>query len=79
MCGSRLHLGVYGFRPAALQRFVALLPSPLEQIERLEQLRALQAGMRILVGEVEHAPPSVDTRADYELVLAAFERSRQCR
>ena len=61
---ARLHVGMYAFRPAALQRFVELPVSRLEQLEQLEQLRALEAGMRILVGEVEHASFGVDTRED---------------
>ena len=46
------HIGLYAFRRAALERFVALPPSPLEQREKLEQLRALEAGMRIDVAIV---------------------------
>jgi 3-deoxy-manno-octulosonate cytidylyltransferase (CMP-KDO synthetase) len=60
------HIGVYAFRRAALARFVALPASPLEQRERLEQLRALEAGMRIAVARVDHAPFGVDTPADLE-------------
>jgi 3-deoxy-manno-octulosonate cytidylyltransferase (CMP-KDO synthetase) len=47
------HVGIYAYRRAALERFVALPPSPLERRERLEQLRALEAGMRIDVAIVE--------------------------
>ena len=49
-----------------LARFVALPPSPLEQREKLEQLRALEAGMKIAVARVRHAPFGVDTPADLD-------------
>ena len=58
------HIGLYAFRRAALDRFVALPPSPLERRERLEQLRALEAGMRIDVARVDTVPLGVDTPAD---------------
>lgn len=60
------HIGLYAYRRAALQRFVALPPSPLEQQEKLEQLRALEAGMRIDVTIVDTVPRGVDTAADLE-------------
>jgi 3-deoxy-manno-octulosonate cytidylyltransferase (CMP-KDO synthetase) len=58
------HIGLYAFRRAALERFVTLAPSPLEKRERLEQLRALEAGMRIDVTIVRSAPLGVDTPED---------------
>ena len=58
------HIGIYAYRRAALARFVALPPSPLEQREKLEQLRALEAGMVIGVARVDHAPFGVDTPDD---------------
>jgi 3-deoxy-manno-octulosonate cytidylyltransferase (CMP-KDO synthetase) len=58
------HVGLYAFRREALESFVALPPSPLEQREKLEQLRALEAGMTIAVARVEAAPLSVDTPQD---------------
>ncbi len=58
------HIGIYAFRRAALERFVALPPSPLELRERLEQLRALEAGMRIGAARIAHGPFGVDTPAD---------------
>ncbi len=58
------HIGLYAFRRAALQRFVALPPSPLESREKLEQLRALEDGMRIDVALVDTLPLGVDTPAD---------------
>jgi len=56
------HIGVYAFRRAALARFTALPPSPLEKRERLEQLRALEAGMRIDAAVLDKAPPAVDRK-----------------
>lgn len=58
------HIGLYAFRRAALERFVTLPPSPLEMREKLEQLRALEAGMRIDVAVVDAAPLGVDTPED---------------
>jgi 3-deoxy-manno-octulosonate cytidylyltransferase (CMP-KDO synthetase) len=58
------HIGIYAFRRAALARFVSLPPSPLETREKLEQLRALEAGMRIHVALVDTVPLGVDTPAD---------------
>lgn len=58
------HIGIYAFRRAALARFVALPPSPLEQREKLEQLRALEAGMTVGIARVDAVPLSVDTPAD---------------
>jgi 3-deoxy-manno-octulosonate cytidylyltransferase (CMP-KDO synthetase) len=60
------HIGLYAYRRAALERFVALPPSPLETREKLEQLRALEAGFRIHVGLVDTVPLGVDTPADLE-------------
>jgi 3-deoxy-manno-octulosonate cytidylyltransferase (CMP-KDO synthetase) len=60
------HVGLYAYRREALESFVALPPSPLEKSEKLEQLRALEAGMSIAVARVEEAPLSVDTPADLE-------------
>lgn len=66
------HIGLYAYRRAALQRFIALPPSPLEQRERLEQLRAIEAGMRIDVGLVDEVPRGVDTPADLETARRFF-------
>lgn len=60
------HVGLYAYTRAALERFVALPPSPLEQREKLEQLRALEAGMTIAVARVDAVPLSVDTPEDLE-------------
>lgn len=58
------HIGLYAWRRAALSRFVALPPSPLELREKLEQLRALEAGMRIDAVAVDDVPLGVDTPED---------------
>ncbi len=60
------HIGIYAYRRAALERFVSLPPSPLEMREKLEQLRALEAGMRIDVAIVDTVPLGVDTPHDLE-------------
>jgi 3-deoxy-manno-octulosonate cytidylyltransferase (CMP-KDO synthetase) len=60
------HVGLYAYRRKALQRFVALPPSPLELQEKLEQLRALEAGMRIDATVVDTVPRGVDTPSDLE-------------
>jgi 3-deoxy-manno-octulosonate cytidylyltransferase (CMP-KDO synthetase) len=60
------HIGLYAYRYAALERFVKLPPSPLERQERLEQLRALEAGMRIDITVVDTVPRGVDTPTDLE-------------
>jgi 3-deoxy-manno-octulosonate cytidylyltransferase (CMP-KDO synthetase) len=65
-----LHHGIYGFRRAALERFCAAPPSPLEKRERLEQLRALELGMSIWAAVIDEAPISVDNPADLERARA---------
>jgi 3-deoxy-manno-octulosonate cytidylyltransferase (CMP-KDO synthetase) len=70
------HIGLYAYRRAALARFVALPPSPLEQRERLEQLRALEAGMRIDVSVVASVPLGVDTPDDLERARALLGGGR---
>ncbi len=62
------HIGVYGWRRPALANFVKLTPSPLELAEKLEQLRALEAGMRITVAKIPEAPGGIDTAEDLEAV-----------
>lgn len=69
------HIGIYGFRRAALERFVGLSPSPLERREKLEQLRALSAGMRIDLAVVDTVPLGVDTEADLEVARAALRKT----
>jgi 3-deoxy-manno-octulosonate cytidylyltransferase (CMP-KDO synthetase) len=62
--GYRKHLGIYAYRKAALERFAALAPSPLEKIERLEQLRLLENGIALYVAEAPCDTIGVDTEAD---------------
>lgn len=64
------HVGIYAYRRDALERFVALPPSPLELREALEQLRALENGMRIACARMEHGPFGVDTAEDLERARA---------
>lgn len=64
------HVGVYGYRRAALNRFCAAPPSPLERREKLEQLRALEMGMQIWARVIDAAPLSVDNPADLEAARA---------
>ena len=68
------HIGLYAYRRSALERFVGLPPSPLEKREKLEQLRALEAGMRIDVAIVDTVPFGVDTPADLERAQALVAR-----
>jgi 3-deoxy-manno-octulosonate cytidylyltransferase (CMP-KDO synthetase) len=65
-----MHLGLYAYRREALLRFADLPPSPLEQLERLEQLRALEAGLSIAVQVVAEATCGIDTAADYTRFVA---------
>lgn len=67
------HIGIYAYRREALARFVSLPPSPLELRERLEQLRALEAGLRINVGLVDTVPLGVDTPPDLERARQLFK------
>ena len=71
------HIGLYAFRRAALSNFVSLPCSTLEKREKLEQLRALEAGMRIDVGLVDTVPVGVDTPADLERVRALLGAARR--
>jgi 3-deoxy-manno-octulosonate cytidylyltransferase (CMP-KDO synthetase) len=64
--GVHHHIGIYAYRREALDTFCALPPSPLEKRERLEQLRALEAGMRIDAVVIDSAPEGVDTAEDLE-------------
>ena len=68
------HIGLYAYRRRALERFVGLPPSPLEKREKLEQLRALEAGMRIDVAIVESAPLGVDTPEDLARARAMLSK-----
>jgi 3-deoxy-manno-octulosonate cytidylyltransferase (CMP-KDO synthetase) len=73
--GARRHLGIYAYRVAALQQLTVLPPSDLEVTERLEQLRALQSGMRIAVGVALEIPATgVDTEEDLGRVRRSLHR-----
>lgn len=69
------HIGLYAYRRAALERYVSLPPSPLELQEKLEQLRALEAGMRIDFTIVDTVPRGVDTPADLETARSILSKS----
>ncbi|MGH8253492.1 MAG: 3-deoxy-manno-octulosonate cytidylyltransferase [Steroidobacteraceae bacterium] len=75
--GARRHVGLYAYRVGALQRMAALPPSGLEQCEKLEQLRALEAGLEFRVADGVVPPgPDVNTSADLERVSALLVASR---
>lgn len=73
--GFLLHIGLYAFRMSALERFAELPPSPLEQRERLEQLRLLENGIDIHVALTEHKSHGVDRPEDIALVIPLMERN----
>jgi 3-deoxy-manno-octulosonate cytidylyltransferase (CMP-KDO synthetase) len=73
--GARRHVGIYGYRVGGLLRLASLEPSPLEQRERLEQLRALENGFEIRVADcLEQPGPDVNTAADLERLSALLRR-----
>jgi 3-deoxy-manno-octulosonate cytidylyltransferase (CMP-KDO synthetase) len=71
--GYRKHLGIYAYRKAALERFAALRPSPLERLERLEQLRLLENGISLYVAEAPRDTIGVDTEEDLVRAEAALK------
>jgi 3-deoxy-manno-octulosonate cytidylyltransferase (CMP-KDO synthetase) len=73
------HLGIYAYRRAFLLRLAALAPAPLEQLEKLEQLRALTLGRTIQVGIVAHSSPGVDTYEDYQEFVRIFRNGLSSR
>ena len=73
---ARRHVGVYAYRAAALRRFLDLPPTDLERAEGLEQLRALEHGLRVLVVGTGAGAVGVDTPADLERVRAAWANPR---
>jgi 3-deoxy-manno-octulosonate cytidylyltransferase (CMP-KDO synthetase) len=75
--GYRKHLGIYAYRKAALERFAALPPSPLEMLERLEQLRLLENGIAVYVAEAPRDTIGVDTEEDLKRAEAML--SSLCR
>jgi 3-deoxy-manno-octulosonate cytidylyltransferase (CMP-KDO synthetase) len=70
------HIGVYGYRRSALERFCAAPPSPLERREKLEQLRALELGLSIWAAVVDAAPIEVNNPADLSAARAHAEQPR---
>jgi 3-deoxy-manno-octulosonate cytidylyltransferase (CMP-KDO synthetase) len=74
-----LHLGLYAYRRDFLLKLAATPPAPLEQLEKLEQLRVLALGRSIQVGIVEQAGVGVDTRADYEHFVAMYRKNQHFR
>jgi 3-deoxy-manno-octulosonate cytidylyltransferase (CMP-KDO synthetase) len=71
------HIGLYAYRREALGRFVSGPPSPLERREKLEQLRALEAGMRVDISLVETAPLGVDAPEDLERARVMLAPGKQ--
>lgn len=71
------HYGFYIYRREALEKFVKLSPSPLERLERLEQLRALENGLRIAVAEVPALGPAIDVPADLKAAGRFLKRTRR--
>jgi 3-deoxy-manno-octulosonate cytidylyltransferase (CMP-KDO synthetase) len=71
------HVGIYTYRRDALERFISAAPSPLEQREKLEQLRALSLGMRIEAGIVDTVPFGVDTPEDLEKARKLLENKKK--
>ena len=77
--GYRKHLGIYAYRKSALERFAALPPSPLEKLERLEQLRLLENGIGIYVAEAPRDTIGVDTEDDLVRAAAMLTNSVEIR
>lgn len=71
--GYRKHLGIYAYRKAALERFAGLEPSPLERLERLEQLRLLENGIAVYVAEAPGDTIGVDTEEDLKRAEALLQ------
>lgn len=72
--GYRKHLGIYAYRKAALERFAALPPSPLERLERLEQLRLLENGIALYVADAPRDTIGVDTEDDLQRAEAILKK-----
>lgn len=68
------HIGIYAYRRAALEKFVSLAPSPLELREKLEQLRALEDGMKIGVAVIDTVPLGVDTKEGLEKARKIYDK-----
>lgn len=70
------HIGIYAYKKAALEKFISLKPSTLEKRESLEQLRALENGMKIIVKLVDAHPLSVDTKEDLEIIIKEISSNK---
>ncbi len=70
------HLGIYAYRKEFLLNITAMPQTPLEKIEKLEQLRAIENGFGILVGKVEHACDGIDTPEQYVEFVKRYKKSR---
>lgn len=70
------HIGIYGYKRAFLLKYPGLARGPLEELEKLEQLRALENGYKIKVGLTQYVPAGVDTREQYEAFKRRYETSR---
>jgi 3-deoxy-manno-octulosonate cytidylyltransferase (CMP-KDO synthetase) len=75
--GRYRHIGIYGFTARALRRFAELEPTGLERTEKLEQLRALGAGLKVRVALVPKAPPGIDTMEAYRAFVTRTAASMQ--
>jgi 3-deoxy-manno-octulosonate cytidylyltransferase (CMP-KDO synthetase) len=73
------HLGIYAYRRDFLLSLASIPPAPVEQLEKLEQLRVLALGRRIRVGVIEHAGLGVDTYVEYERFVAAYRQNARGR
>ena len=72
-----LHLGIYGYSPEFVKRYVKLPQGTLEKIEKLEQLRILEHGYHIVAGVISTASPGVDTQADYDHFVQRYQKRLQ--
>ena len=75
LSGYRKHSGLYAYRAGFLRQFARMEPSPLERLEALEQLRAIENGIEIRVVSVDHRSIGVDTLQDYERVRRFIEEN----
>ncbi len=71
------HLGIYGYRKKVLLSLARQAPTSLEQMENLEQLRALENGIKIRIGIVKTAPLGIDTRGDYQRFITRYKKSKR--
>lgn len=72
-----LHIGIYAYRVATLRKFASLAPSPAEQAEKLEQLRAMEHGIGIAVAIVDYHSAGIDTPEDYAKFVAKFNQKKE--